>query len=63
MCTLRVKLAWKVLEFLMCIFMLETFGYEFSRAPQKGLQEGPKGSRNTALALSINKHNDAPFVY
>ena len=42
---------WKVHELLMFVFTLETSGYDFSRAPKKGPQEGPKGCRDTALSL------------
>ena len=39
---LWVKLMWKVLEFLIFIFTLETSRYDFSRALQDALKKGPK---------------------
>ena len=45
-----VKLACKFYNLLRFVFMLETSGYDFPRGPQ----EGPKGCRDTALAVLID---------
>ena len=38
----------------MCIFTLETPGYDFPRAPQNTPQVGPKGFQDTTFAVSID---------
>ena len=42
--------------------MLETFGYDFQKDPQKVPKEGLKAGQHTALAVSIDGPNDGLLV-
>ena len=50
----------KFLEFLMCVYTFKTSMYDFSTAPQKGPQEGPKGSIDNVFAVSIDAQKQCP---
>ena len=56
-----VKMMCMVLEFLILIFTLETYGYKFPRVPQEALKKDPKAVKTLPWQCQSMSQVDAPF--